>query len=188
MRDAGLFAFGVRPLVRAVDLQAHARPGVEPNSVDLAVSAAALRLLQPDEAGPFDANLEMAIEQLPGGIAGLARIANPLAFLCDNGLHGKFDRLRLASGDGAEVMISGPFEVGRNGVLSGQFRVTAIRPAALLQSFSGLYSLRQDVRELIEQLSAALSLAGDRTQTDVIVADGDMRVGLVAVGKIPPLF
>jgi hypothetical protein len=188
LKAGDLRAFGVRPLASVGEAQLHARPGAAPDSLDLAGSASALRLLQPVEAGPFDIEAQLALDSLPQGIAGLARISDALAFLRKNGLRGRFDRLRVALEDGAELIVTGPFAIATDGRLSGEFAVTANRPAQLLQSLSALWREQDDLRDTIEQLISVLALAGDRARTDITLDRGKLRLGMVPIGTMPPIF
>ena len=89
--------------------------------------------------------------------------------------------------NGAGLSADGPFSVDASGNLSGKFNVE-IRGLAAWQEL--IATLLPDRSEQMESVSGILSTMGggqDTISLPVNITEGTVRVGIIPVGKIPPL-
>lgn len=169
-------------------LEVHARRNG--GDLDLSVTDAGIRALAPDlsRLPRFDAALDATVDgaatwlsgQVPGETLGqaLAGRTGTLRVL----------RLALAGIPDAASDLSGPFRIGGDGLVSGEFTLAVTDP----QKIAGLLAaISPRSAGLAGSIASGIALAGKsengRTVIRITVAEGDASVGFIPLGRIPPL-
>lgn len=108
----------------------------------------------------------------------------------ETGLQGKVNEIKYRLLGGGEVKISGPYEVSTDGLLSGTFDVEAQRITKLVEGLEKALPQNRDIFRQIGQ--AAALLGGDDGRGSVTfkvsVRNGNAALGLIPIGKVPPLY
>lgn len=91
--------------------------------------------------------------------------------------------LSIGEGDGG-VSVTGPVEVGEDGLIDAELRVTLRNPQALAKVLGDLFP--QQRRE-IEMSLSGLALMGDAPSMPLRIVDGEASLGFLTLGTIPPL-
>lgn len=107
-----------------------------------------------------------------------------------DGLEGQVDRLDYELADGGTISITGPFSVTRGGLLSGDFQVSATQIGQLV---AALRKAMPQQEQMLDQAAAIVQLAGNArgdkpTEMRLVVKDGNVRIGLIPLGTVPPLY
>lgn len=163
-----------QPILQADDVQGHMR--MSGADLDLAWSFRGLVL---DES-LLDGG---ALPPLDG--AGDGVIADGGDVL-EGGLRGHSGEVRSAqvsAGGDAGVTVSGPFSVAEDGLLNAQLTLRATEPARLSEV------LAQAFPEQAGQIRAALGsgLLGSEPTLPITIDKGQVRLGFIPLGEIPPL-
>lgn len=107
-----------------------------------------------------------------------------------NGLQGNVLRFDYALVSGGSVSFTGPFEIDRSGILSGKFNLVSRDLAKLAQVLRRVFPEHQ---QMLDQAMPVIELLGGRdgkneVKVTVTVSRGNASLGLIPVGRIPPLF
>ena len=170
------------------DVQIHSRKNGE-NNVDLALAFNDFKPL----AGPlsklaeFDLGLKITLSDI---YRDLLQEANLLRLGKTNGLAGNLDEFKYEPLDGGKVTISGPWKTNTSGLLSGEFQVTI---SELNEISRNLILAFPQAAPIISQLTSAASLLSSQSQGSglslpVSLNKGRISIGIIPVGKIPPLY
>lgn len=104
------------------------------------------------------------------------------------GLSGEFHRLALLVTPEQGVLVSGPFEIGADGLVSAKLDVYFVDPEGLAATFRPEFP---EYGGLINMLAAMPPTPGPdgtpETKLPVNINRGNVTVGLIPVGRIPPL-
>lgn len=182
---------GEQVLARSDEAQFHARRSPQDNNaLDIALSAQALR----DDQERFP-GFSLAVEARLDAIADkIAAGGNPLAILRREGLSGEASKVEIAPSEGGRLTLSGPFTVAPDGLLDGEITVTAERIAALGAFFTALApgeaEMIGNVAGLLSSLETGSSGegAGKTASIKLTIVRGNVSLGLIPVGELPPLF
>lgn len=106
------------------------------------------------------------------------------------GLQGKIERLQYTPNEGGMLEITGPAQVSPAGLLTGKFDVTVRDLPQLLTALSKSFP---EEEKKFTDASRAIALLSQNTDKDEItipitVRNGSMSIGIIPLGKLPPLF
>ena len=164
------------PIGTAELLELHFRPAGA--DADLAARFAGLRIA-PDVAGAASLPVLQGLADL-SIIDGAARPAV-------GGLRGRAATLRSATvsiDDDTGVTVTGPISVGDDGLVDADLRVT-VRNAARIGEI--LADLLPQMRQEIELSVSGLSAMGDTPTLPLRIVKGEVTLGFLALGSVPPL-
>ena len=155
----------------------HARPvGVD---LDLAARFSGLALdgslLEGRELPPLDGLLDASI--VNG--AELAA-ANP-------GLRGRSGTIRnltLSTGEDARLSIAGPVSIDQAGLVDAELQVSVRDPGEIARILGNLVP---DMREEIEMGFSAISAMGETPTLPMTIRKGEISLGFLSLGSIPPI-
>jgi len=116
--------------------------------------------------------------------ASLLRIAK------EKGIRGEIERFQYSTQDGGVLEINGPAEVNPSGLLSGNFEITVRDLPKLLNAMSKHFPQE---KQKFADASRAIALLSKQTGKEEIklpitVRQGKISIGILPVGKLPPLF
>jgi hypothetical protein len=124
--------------------------------------------------------------QLDNGFALLSKPERDATIL--RGQSGILRNVDLGFVDGSGVAISGPFSVGDDGRISGDFKVTMRNPEGVAQAFQGIFPEAGNVIGSISQAMAFVPKDESGAPTLPITVDkGKMSVGFIRIGRLPSL-
>lgn len=165
-------------LVAMDSAEFHMRPNGP--DLDLAVRFAGLRT-DPSATGgnrlpPMRGLADLAID---GAAGGLPSVMNGL-----RGVSGTLRTLTVTLADDGGARLSGPFEIGADGLIDARLDITVQNPAALAAT------LREVFPDFASQIQAAftgLAAMGEEPTLPLVITRGNARLGFLALGEIPPL-
>lgn len=167
------------PIAEADTLQTHMRR----NEADLDVAIVTSRLsLAPGITG------DVAIPPLTGEL--LLSIDDGVTLLGERALQlrgrsGTIQSLSVKAADSeAGMTLAGPVEIGTDGLISAQFKVTLREPRAIAQLAAQAFPERRDQ---IQSVMAALSSLGAAPTLPVTIRRGRVSIGFLPLGDIPPV-
>lgn len=167
------------------NFQIHGRKAAG-NAVDYALSLENAK--SPFQTWPaFNSSLNLHLEN---AYSDLLRQMNILLLARKNGLKGRIEKFDFQSLDGGRMTASGPAEVSRDGLLTGKFDVQLSDLEKLLDSLGRMFPDRQSD---FTNASKVISLFGDggsgtSVRMPLVVNRGKVRLGIVPLGNIPPLY
>jgi hypothetical protein len=156
--------FHMRPTGRDLDL------AVRFSGLRADPSAIGGRLLPPMQ-GLADIVVDGGVDVLPG-LTGL------------RGLSGTIRTFSLTLGGNEGARITGPFDIGLDGLINARLDVTVQNPRALAAT---LAEIMPEARGQIEAAFSGLVALGDEPTLPLIVNRGTVRMGFLTLGQIPPL-
>lgn len=165
-------------LVAMDSAEFHMRPNGP--DLDLAVRFAGLRAdpsatggnRLPPMRGLADLAIDGAANGLPTGTVGL------------RGLSGTLRTLTVTMGGGEGARISGPFEIGADGLVDARLDITVQNPTALAQTLGEVFP---DFHGQIQAAFSGLAAMGDEPTLPLIITRGNARLGFLSLGQIPPV-
>ncbi len=167
------------------DLQFHGRQ-INNNDINLAVSMA--RAQSETALWPsFNFNTTVLLADTYKDIVNRTSI---LRVAMAKGLKGEIERFQYTPLEGGMLEVSGPAEVSKEGLLTGNFDVTIRNLPKLLTALSKSFP---EERQRFEDASRGISLLVNTTGKNEItipisVKQGRMSIGIIPLGKLPPLF
>lgn len=178
-----VLAAGTQAGISAESAELHARR--RGSDLDLAVRATGAGI---DEtiAGAALPAVDVAAEATLHDGAGFLgeRAIEPAAL---RGSSGQLDNARLILPEGAALTVSGPFDIAEDGEISGAFAVTVEEPASMVEAFAALFP---EYRVEIEKGAGLITSFGggqDGLSFDLQVRKGRVFVGIIPLGRIPPI-
>ena len=124
--------------------------------------------------------------QLANGFALLGKPERDLTVL--RGQSGTLRKVDLAFADGSGIAISGPFSIGDDGRISGDFRVTMRNPEGVATALQGVFP--EAGNTIASVLQAMAFVPRDETGAPTLpitVKNGKMSVGFINIGRLPSL-
>ncbi len=103
------------------------------------------------------------------------------------GMSGELNRLALMLNDDSGVLVSGPYTVAENGLLSATLEVLIVDVDAVVDVTARAFP---DIAGLLTAFANGQQRTGDKQDEvtlQVNIVDGQARMGLIPLGKIPPL-
>ncbi|MEO0328045.1 MAG: DUF2125 domain-containing protein, partial [Pseudomonadota bacterium] len=165
-------SFKTKP-IRIDELQLHGRK-IGSDDLNLAVRSAEVDTGQPIwPRFNLDATLH-----LNAAYSAMIRDPDLIVLAKREGLKGNLQRFDYVSSQGGKISLSGPFEISRNGILSGVFDIDARELVPILEI---LQEFAPEQTKLIDQLKTAAALLGGNTggaiKLKVSVKSGDAAIG-----------
>lgn len=130
-------------------------------------------------------------------LIGLANAIGPGFSLNDhlrqNGLGGEIRQLAVTPQAGGRIALSGPFQVNQNGVVDGDFTLSAEQFASLAGFLSGLFPENADEIRVAAGIFAGLAKPANgetakASELRVTVRQGRIQLGFLKLGEIAPLW
>ena len=173
--------------ISAISTQAGAQPTPDRQGANLALSAAASRLIwQNQQTNAADITAKAWIDAPPDAV--LRGAFDPRR----SGLSIPELTIRLET-EGALIQVAGPVRFDRSGQLSGRLEVHVVGAEALPAYFNSLPTIAQPAANTfaggVLVLGTPATLDGRDAKALVLRIDGGVvRMGPLALGRIPPLF
>ncbi len=167
------------------ELQMHGRK-VEANDFDIAVRSHNVKSSNAVWPG-FDLVLNVRLADIHNQ---LKRNPNLRRIVREQGLDGQINELRYTSSNGGEVLISGPMQVDRQGLVSGKFSVEVTQLAPIMRSLAKAFPQH---REFLEKAEATASIMGGgqnggSLKLPITIRDGKASLDPFPLGLVPPVF
>lgn len=168
---------GEAPLVTAEKGEFHMRPNGADADVALRFSglAVAPQILGDGRLPALDGTLDailagaMARQDWSGGLRGLS---------------GELRNASLSGVDGAGISARGPFSVDQEGVVDAELDITVQEPEVLARLIGDLFPT---ARNQIAMGLGGLSTMGEDPVLPLRISRGQMRIGFITLGTLPPL-
>lgn len=167
------------------DMQLHGRQIGEDN-INLALNL--IEAKSANEIWPsFNLNSTFLLEDIYKDVMNRTSI---LRVAKSKGLKGTIERFQYTPNEGGMLVVTGPAEVNRNGLLTGKFDVTLRDLPQLLNALSKSFPEEQ---KKFTDASRAIALLSQKTGKEEItipitVRNGSMSIGIIPLGKLPPLY
>lgn len=167
------------------DMQLHGRQIGEDN-INLALNL--IEAKSANEIWPsFNLNSTFLLEDIYKDVMNRTSI---LRVAKSKGLKGTIERFQYTPNEGGMLAVTGPAEVNRNGLLTGKFDVTLRDLPQLLNALSKSFPEQE---KKFTDASRAIALLSQKTGKEEItipitVRNGSMSIGIIPLGKLPPLF
>ena len=106
------------------------------------------------------------------------------------GLKGTIERFQYVPNEGGMLEVKGPAQVSQTGLLTGKFDVTVRDLPQLLNALSKSFP---EEKQKFTDASKAIALLSKKTGKEeitipVTIRNGSMSIGILPLGKLPPLF
>lgn len=173
----------------ALDLAVERAPGeAGARPLDLSLSGRGIAL-DPDGAGalpPLSLTADLRLDDLS---ADFNRRFDLVRYLRENGISGLLRNVDLAA-SGTRLSASGPFKLARDGLVSARLDIAASDLGGLREFVVRVAGGDPDVLERFGQAFALLSAAGfgAGSRLTLVIDEGQVRAGILPLGRIPPLF
>lgn len=177
------------PLLTAETLELHARKLGE-NNLDVAigsrnVSLAAGPISTETQSKPFDLSMEFTASDL---FEEIRNNQNLFSHFRKKGGSGNLRAFKLKTKKGGILEINGPLSVDVRGRLSGKLDISITKLGHLFEFFRSFLPKADADMEQIE-LAVKLFTAGTTTtKLQIQIKNGKAQMGLISLGRIPPLF
>lgn len=189
LREPALLLFGSRRIAAAASMQGHARPARNADDGDLAFTVDDARIAPGVEVPVFDLAGDLTIRDFSAYFAGRGDAAERIRErLRERGIAGEIRGLEFSPASGGRLRLAGSFAVGADGV--ARARMTAdIEDAAAIAAFFVPLIKDAEARGATERIAAALALlpAGAKG-IELVIENGQLRLGAFALGRVPRLF
>ena len=177
------------PLLTAETLEFHARKLGE-NNLDVAIGSRNLSLTtNPLSTNALSKPFNLVVEFTANDLFEEIRYnRNLLAYIQKNGGSGKINAFKLETTKGGILEINGPLSVDIRGRLSGKLDISFTKLDHLFEFFRSFYPSSSDEMEKIAIAVKILSAGTATSKLQVQIKNGEIRLGLISLGRIPPLF
>lgn len=166
------------PLAEAESFEGHMRPNG--GNLDLAGRFDGLKLdpslVEGRNVPPFAGETDLTVND---GVALLGQTVESL-----RGRSGTIHTLTLSTGERTGIVVSGPFSVDQDGLVDADLKITVRDPNGLSVV---LAEAMPEWRDKIRQGSAGLTLLGNAPSLPLKIVKGNMSMGFVRLGHLPPL-
>jgi hypothetical protein len=189
LRDPALLLFGSRRIAAAASMQGHARPARNPVDGDLAFAIDDAQIAPGVEVPAFDLAGDLTIRDFASYFAGQGDVPERIRErLQERGIAGEVRGLEFAPASGGRLHLAGSFAVGADGVTNARLKVDVEDAAAIAAFFVPLVK-NVEARNTAERIAAALALLpAGATGIDLVVENGQLRLGAFSLGRVPRLF
>ncbi len=103
------------------------------------------------------------------------------------GTKGEIRRMVVDIGEGRVLTLSGPFEVGEDGLLSGRIKVEVEQIRAWRDAVKTAYPEQADMIDNVANVLRALAFGRDESEAEITIQNGVAALGFIPLGQIPPL-
>jgi hypothetical protein len=112
-------------------------------------------------------------------VEGLDRASLPASGM--RGMSGTIRSASLATGPDAGATISGPFSVDEFGLIDAELELGLSGAAELAEVLGALFP------DLRDEIAMSVMAVGDNARLPLIISSGDVRLGFLPLGSIPPM-
>ena len=172
----------------AITFELHARKSGT-NDLETAIGLIDLEVVTPNAAQiqPITMTVELTAKDLFDTVTTGRNLKNHIR---TNGFAGTLTALNLQPKSGGKLLLSGPIRISKSGLLSTELRVEFEQLRQLFSHFrSAIPQLEDQASQIETALSALTTSQNDAPQTVIVsISQGNMRLGLIPLGSIPPLF
>lgn len=184
--------FGVKDLLGSIEqLQFHARQVSENTGLEVALSAQQW-LVDDGGSGTIQPIAISLDAEMQGLLDYLHQQKDILEEIKLNGAKGFLRNLSITTKDGGNLIVSGPIEINRNGLLSGQLNVDLDDPNKLVGYASSVFPpAGEALGNMTQYLEAFARTNGGKVQIrdfKISIKEGKIILGFFEVGTIPALF
>ncbi len=103
------------------------------------------------------------------------------------GTKGEIRRMVIDLGEGRVLTLSGPFEVGEDGLVSGRIKVEVEQIKAWRDALKAAYPEQSDMIDNVANVLRALAFGRDDSEAEITIQNGVAALGFIPLGQIPPL-
>ncbi|MDH4413471.1 MAG: DUF2125 domain-containing protein [Rhizobium sp.] len=103
------------------------------------------------------------------------------------GTKGEIRRMVVDLGEGRVLTLSGPFQVGDDGMLSGRIKVEIEQINAWRDAVKTAYPDQADMIDNVANVLRALAFGRDDSEAEITIENGVASLGFIPLGQIPPL-
>ncbi len=103
------------------------------------------------------------------------------------GTKGEIRRMVVDLGEGRVMTLSGPFQVGDDGMLSGRIKVEIEQINAWREAMKMAYPDQSDIIDNVGNILRALAFGRDNSEAEITIENGVAMLGFIPLGQIPPL-
>ena len=103
------------------------------------------------------------------------------------GTRGEIRRMVVDLGEGRVLTLSGPFEVGEDGLISGRIKVEVEQVRAWRDAMKTAYPEEADMIDNVANVLRALAFGRDNSEAEITIQNGVAALGFIPLGQIPPL-
>lgn len=177
------------PLLHAETLELHARKLGE-NNLEIAIGSRNLSLITnfisaKTMSNPFDLTVELTANDL---FKEVQNNRNLISYFQKIGGSGNLNAFRLETTNGGILEIKGPLSVNVKGQLSGKLDISVTKFDQLFEFFREFAPASNTDMEQIELAVKLLSAGTAATKLQIQIENGKAHLGLISLGRIPPLF
>jgi hypothetical protein len=176
-----------QPVVRSDHIEVHARR--RDQALDVAITDKAIKLLAPELAAvpAFDVTADVTVEGAADWLAGRREgqtLGDALA-----GKSGEIRTLAVAlAGTAGSLALSGPFSIADDRRISGDFSVVVDNAESIVALVS---TAAPQLAGIAGSIASGIAFAGrtenGKTTIQISVRNGNAALGIIPLGKIPPL-
>ncbi|MBC2772738.1 DUF2125 domain-containing protein [Rhizobium sp. AQ_MP] len=103
------------------------------------------------------------------------------------GTKGEIRRMVIDLGAGRVLTLSGPFQVGDDGMLSGRMKVQIEQINAWREAVKTAYPAQSEMIDNVANILRALAFGRDNSEAEITIENGVAMLGFIPLGQIPPL-
>lgn len=103
------------------------------------------------------------------------------------GTKGEIRRMVVDLGEGRVLTLSGPFEVGEDGLVSGRIKVEVEQIKAWRDALKAAYPEQSEMIDNVANVLRALAFGRDDSEAEITIQNGVAALGFIPLGQIPPL-
>lgn len=103
------------------------------------------------------------------------------------GTRGEIRRMVVDLGEGRVLTLSGPFEVGEDGLVSGRIKVEVEQIKAWRDALKAAYPEQSEMIDNAANVLRALAFGRDDSEAEITIQNGVAALGFIPLGQIPPL-
>lgn len=103
------------------------------------------------------------------------------------GTRGEVRRMVVDMGEGRVLTLSGPFEVGEDGLVSGRIKLQVEQVRAWRDAMKTAYPEQASMIDNVANVLRALAFGRDDSEAEITIQNGVASLGFIPLGQIPPL-
>jgi len=103
------------------------------------------------------------------------------------GSKGEIRRMVVDMGEGRVLTMSGPFEVGEDGLVSGRIKLQVEQVRAWRDAMKTAYPEQASMIDNVANVLRALAFGRDNSEAEITIQNGVASLGFIPLGQIPPL-
>lgn len=103
------------------------------------------------------------------------------------GSKGEVRRMVVDLGEGRVLTLSGPFQVGEDGLISGRIKLQVEQIRAWRDAVKTAYPEQASMVDNVANVLRALAFGRDNSEAEITIQNGIASLGFIPLGEIPPL-